>query len=61
MGSIYVVQGTIDASYVPADRLAYSCEEVLGLFGNRREVFEDDVAVVGTDPEGTRGVIGLQM
>ena len=38
---------------VPADRLANGCKKILGLLGDGGKVFEDDVAVVGTDPKGS--------
>ena len=50
---IHVVGLTIDASDVPADRLANGCKKVLGLLGDGGKVFEDDVAVVGTYPKGS--------
>jgi hypothetical protein len=40
-------------SYAPADRLADSCQKVLGLLRNGRKGLEDDVTILWTDPERT--------
>jgi len=46
---------------VPADRLADSYKEILCLLSNWRECLQDDMAVLGTNPEGAGSVVGLQV
>ena len=46
---------------IPADRLADSYKEILCLFGNGRESFQDDVTIFGANPKGTRSMVGFQV
>jgi hypothetical protein len=46
---------------VPANRLADGYEEILSLVRNRRESLQDDMAVLGANPDGSSRVISLQV
>ena len=55
---IVVAEGCV---CVPADRLADGHQEILGLLRNRGEGLQDDMAVLGADPDGSSRVISLQV
>ena len=45
----------------PANRFADSYKEILSLLRDRGEGLQDDVTVLGADPNGSSGVVGLQV
>jgi hypothetical protein len=46
---------------VPANRLADGYEEILSLFRNRRERFQNNMSVLRTNPDGSSRVVSLQV
>ena len=46
---------------IPADRLANGNKEILGLLGDWGEGLQNDMTVLGANPEGTGSVVGLQV
>lgn len=55
---ICVVEGCV---CVPADRLADCYQEILGLLRNRGEGLQDDMTVLGADPDGPSRVVSFQV